>query len=220
MNSRSVSTSPESGRHRWRRVLLAGMIGAAALIAIVWLRPRGPLPPAIAEVSRDQLVLHDDGRMYHTNATTPFTGVMRDVHPDGTLKSRSCLADGRLEGLSEGWHTNGVKQIEEHFHAGVSHGLRTKWHENGRKLSEGQIVEGRLDGVFRRWHADGTLAEEIPMAAGQPNGLSRAFYPSGCLKAEAHLKAGQVIDQKHWQDGEMPGGISIQSTTPELSSHP
>ena len=218
MNPPLPTPSFESPR-RGRRALLTGLLGAVVLTTGVWLGTRpAPLPETV-EVSRAQLVLRD-GRLYLPDATVPFSGFMHETSDAGTPRSRSRLVDGRLDGLSEGWHTNGVKQIEEHFRAGVSHGRRTKWDENGQKLSEAQIVEGRLEGMFRRWHADGTLAEELPMIAGQPEGLARSFYPSGCLKAEARLQAGRVREQHQWQDGERPGVTLNPSTTVKLSAHP
>ena len=87
-----------------------------------------------------------------------FTGWVTEQYPTGLLKSRSSVTNGLLEGLSEGWHTNGVKQVEEHYRAGVSHGLRVKWDENGQVVSEATVVGGKIEGVFRRWHSNGVLA--------------------------------------------------------------
>ena len=125
-------------------------------------------------------------------------------YPAGNVKSHTSLSNGLPEGLSVGWYSNGVRQVEEHFQAGVSHGLRTKWYENTRKQSEATIVNGKIEGLFRRWHDNGKLAEEIAMANNLPDGQSLAYYPSGCLKARATLRAGKVVSQQHWQDGELP----------------
>jgi antitoxin component YwqK of YwqJK toxin-antitoxin module len=174
---------------------------AAALAALLFLPHRSPKPAAVGTVARDLLTLRD-GRLCQRGAAAPFSGVMTELYAGGALKSRSCISNGLLEGLSEGWHTNGQKQVEEHFRAGVSHGWRTKWHANRQKLSEVMVVEGQLDGLFRRWHEDGSLAEEIWLKKGKPDGLSLAYYPSGFLKAEARLRGGQVLERKYWNDGQ------------------
>jgi antitoxin component YwqK of YwqJK toxin-antitoxin module len=181
------------------RVMLVCVLGGA-LAGLLWLSLRAR-KPTLEEVPRERLTLRE-GRWCVGENHTPFTGFLVERYESGLVKSRSSVREGLLEGWSEGWYTNGQKQVTECFHAGVSHGLRTKWHANGRKLSAVLIVEGRLDGTFRRWNEDGTLAEEIAMKAGQPDGISRAYYPSGFLKAEARLRDGKLLEQKHWKEGE------------------
>lgn len=143
--------------------------------------------------STDRLSLHTCG-----------TNCLSAQYPGGQIKSHANVSNGVLEGLSEGWYSNGVRQVQEYFHAGVSQGLRVKWHTNGNKSSEANIVNGKIEGVFRRWYDSGALAEEITMKNNQPDGEARSFYPSGCLKARAELKDGKVISQRYWEDGENP----------------
>ena len=181
------------------RVILVCLLGSA-LAGLLWVGLHAR-KPSLEEVPREQLTLRE-GRWCVAEHHTPFTGFLVERYESGQVKSRSLVRQGLLEGWSEGWYTNGQKQVTECFHAGVSHGLRTKWHANGRKLSEARIVEGRLEGTFRRWNEDGTLAEEIELKAGQPDGISRAYYPSGFLKAEARLRDGKLLEQKLWKEGE------------------
>lgn len=177
-------------------LLLVGL----SVSAMLWLRPGGRRT-SITEAPRSSLILQD-GKLYEKGAATPFTGTMVEHYPDGAIKSRSQIAGGQLQGLSEGWHTNGLLQVTETFQAGVSHGMRTKWHENGRKLSETPIVHGQIHGTFRRWDDQGLLSEEVEMNYGQPDGLSLKFYPSGFIEAEAIMRAGKVQEQCFWTDGE------------------
>ena len=163
-------------------------------------------PPARAvvngtEARRGSLTLRD-GRYYAKDAQVAFTGVLTEIYPSGGHQYRCGVSNGLIDGLSQGWYTNGQLQVEEHFRAGVSHGLRVKWYGNGAKLSQASIVNGKIEGVFHRWYDNGVLAEEINLRAGNAEGLARAFYPSGCLKAEAQMKDGKPIDQKQWADGE------------------
>ncbi len=172
------------------------------VIAIVLVR-RAPKETApLPEVLASELSLRE-GRLYQTNQTQPFTGYVIDRYAEGTLKSRSKVEAGMLNGVSEGWHTNGVVQVREHFTNGVSHGLREKWYPSGTNLSAGEIVAGKHNGTFRRFHENGTLAEEVTMKNGEPDGLSSAFYPSGFLKAQVTVKGGKSTDQKSWKDGAM-----------------
>ena len=127
------------------------------------------------------------------------------------LRQREFGAKGRLHGLVEGWHTNGVLQVREHFEDGVSHGLRSKFFPDGKPLSETPIVHGQVRGTFRRWHDNGRLAEEIAMEDGQPHGTSRAYYPSGTLKAEARTDHGKVLEHRVWKEGEAPADLAASA---------
>jgi antitoxin component YwqK of YwqJK toxin-antitoxin module len=183
-----------------------------ALAAFVWWAVRsGDSTPALRSVPHDLLVRRD-GLFFEADGTNRFTGFVTENHPSGEPKSRSAVADGRLHGLSEGWHTNGVRQIEEHFAAGLSHGLRTKWHPNGQKASEAPVVSGEIEGVFRRWHENGALAEEITLVRNVPNGPARSWHPDGSLKATATMKDGQIVQQKFYAEGEQPAGQDLAAT--------
>ncbi|MBM3880281.1 MAG: toxin-antitoxin system YwqK family antitoxin [Verrucomicrobia bacterium] len=194
-------------------------LGATALIAALvvtgWKLFRPAVVEPLPELRRDELTLRE-GRLCRLGETSPFTGVMVEFGAAGLLQSRSSVSNGLLEGISEGWYTNGHVQVREHFVAGVSHGPRLKWHANGQQLSEANIVQGQIEGLFRRWHEDGSLAEEIQMKSGQPDGAARSYYASGFVKAEARLRAGEVLEQRFWSDGEQAG--PKQAASPSVSA--
>jgi antitoxin component YwqK of YwqJK toxin-antitoxin module len=177
--------------------LLLAIGAVAGLVAFHLHRPKSPPPSA----ARSELRFRD-GRWLWTGESRPFTGVMVDAYDSGVVKSRAAVSNGLLEGLSEGWFTNGQRQVQETFRAGVSHGLRTKWHANGRKMSEGLVVNGKLEGIFRRWSEDGSLSEEIEMKDGAANGISRAYHADGSLRALARVENGRALDQRFWPPGE------------------
>jgi len=154
------------------------------------------------EATKGQLILRD-GRLYFVNQTQPFNGIMIERFPTGGIQSRSAVSNGLLNGLSEGYSSNGCCVIREHFKDGVSHGLRTKWYDNGEKLSQVDIVNGKIHGTFRRWYENGTLAEQISMKNGEPDGLSFSYYSNGYLKAQAKLDNGKLVSQQFFEDGQL-----------------
>lgn len=202
MNEPARTQSPRTTRKRRRAV---GITLAVAGVALgTWWTLRSPAIPVQPVLGLNDLVRRD-GRLILRSATNqPFTGWLVEQHPDGTLKSRSQVVRGVLNGVSEGWHTNGQMQVREHFTEGVANGVRVKWHANGATQSVATIAQGKVQGRFLRWFEDGTLSEDVPMQDGQPEGVSRAFYPSGFVKAEVRLKAGQIVEQRFWNDGEVP----------------
>jgi antitoxin component YwqK of YwqJK toxin-antitoxin module len=187
---------------------LGGIIGLA-LAGLTGCAPSGP-PPAPPEVPLASLVLKD-GRLHRPSQSAPFTGMVLEKYPSGQLQSRSVMSNGVLHGLSQGWHTNGVRQVEEHFANGVSEGTRVKWYSNGQKLSEATIVAGKLHGPFRRWHENGRLAEMMELRENQPHGESVAYYPSGCVRVRARLEDGKAVSQETFPDGQVPGPPAVTS---------
>jgi len=188
-------------RRVWLSVLFFVGFSVAGICLVRWSKPQVQ-PKALSELKSN--LSQREGRLFAPGATMPYTGWMMDQYPDATLRSRSWISNGILHGVSEGWFTNGVRQVQEHFSNGISEGVITKWYPNGSKLSEGVARAGKLEGVFRRWHENGQLAEEVTFSGGQPDGLSRAWYSSGNLKAEVTMNAGAVLSQKFFKEGELP----------------
>jgi antitoxin component YwqK of YwqJK toxin-antitoxin module len=163
-----------------------------------WTMPiRIRFAPVPGLVLTSALVLHD-GRLWR--GSRAFTCLMIEHYPSGAPKSRSAIFDGMLHGVSDGWHTNRVLQVREHFVRGISHGRRVRWDEQGRKVTEAQIVEGKMQ-AFWRWHDNGQLAEEIVMKDGKPDGRSRAWFPSELLKTETTVVQGKVRETRDYARG-------------------
>lgn len=204
MTTPASKVPPQSRSLIW----FLGLVVLGGIAGLVFYAQRAPTPPPAppepAKVDISELIRIDGRLVLRGNTNQAFTGWMTEQYPDGTPKSRSELSNGVLNGTSEGFHTNGVLQIREHFAAGIGDGPVQKWHPDGSQLSEGTAQNGQLEGLFRRWHTNGVLAEEIMLQAGQPHGPSRAWFPSGSLKAEVELENGKVVRQTFWNDGEKP----------------
>lgn len=199
-------TSPQTTGPRRRVWPLPGLLALALVAGILFQMSSRPLqdtesqPPAPSSVARLQLELRD-GLFHRPGADVPFTGWVTDHFQDGTVKLRSAVVDGRLHGESEGWFTNRVLEVREHFQRGHPHGTRTTWHPNGQTRSEGELVSGEQQGVFRQWHEDGSRAVEAGFKDGRPHGLSIAWHPSGFLKAEALMERGEIQSRHTYEDG-------------------
>ena len=184
-------------------ILFGSLLGGVCAAVLTGCSP-AELPASLPEVPRTSLVLKD-GKLRRPAQGEPFTGTVIEYYAPKQLQSRSVVSNGLLHGLSEGWHTNGVRQVAENFINGVSEGVRVKWYPSGAKLSEATIVGGKLNGTFRRWHENGKLAEQIELLDDQPHGESLAYFPSGFLKARVRLERGEVKTRESFADGEVPG---------------
>lgn len=177
------------------------VLSALALALLAGCGPKKPDAP-LSEVEMTELEKQTDG-LYLIETGEKFDGWLVEYYPkseerssdERTLKSKSRVQSGVLNGISEGWFASGTKQVEEHFVQGVSHGTRKKWYSSGKKQSEEEIVEGELNGTVKKWHENGQLAEEMTLVNGKPDGIARSWSEDGSLKAEVELKMGEVIRQ-------------------------
>jgi antitoxin component YwqK of YwqJK toxin-antitoxin module len=179
--------------------LLACLLGIGGILWLISIDGSKEKVPSITERRRSELQLRD-GRLLLQGV--PFTGALVEYYENGKMKSRSRVSNGVLEGLSEGWHTNGVLQVSEHFTQGVSDGPRVKYHENGKKLSEANVVSGKINGSYQRWHDNGTLAERLYFIDGVATGEAASYFPDGSVKARVRLEHGKVVEQRFAKQGE------------------
>ena len=176
---------------------------------------------SLAVATLDELKKEENGLHFKSTGEL-FTGYLTEYYPvsktnqlqqvqDGgsQLKSRSVVRGGKLNGLSEGWYSDGQQQVVEIFVDGKSHGVRVKWHRNGWKSAEDAIENGELNGPCRKWHDNGQLAEEMTMVAGQADGRARSWHPDGSQKAEILLEKGKVVKQQFWEEGVKPVAESV-----------
>ena len=180
---------------------------------------------SLAVATLDELKKEEDG--LHVKATGElFTGYLTEHYPisktnqlqqveANQLKSRSVMRGGKLNGLSEGWYSDGQQQVAEIFVDGKSHGMRVKWHRNGWKSAEDAIENGVLNGPCHKWHDNGQLAEEMTMVDGQADGRARSWHPDGSQKAEVLLEMGKVLKQQFWEEGVKPVEEAIPAKEPE-----
>lgn len=166
---------------------------------------------ALPLATLDELDKGDDGLRLKTTGEL-YSGYLVEYYAGADtnqLRSRSLIRNGKLNGLSEGWHNDGQQQVAEMFIDGKSHGVRVKWHSNGVKQAEDTIEHGKLSGLCRKWHENGQLAEEMTMVNGQADGLARSWHEDGSQKGEVRLEMGQVVEQKFWDKGKKPADTEL-----------
>lgn len=188
-------------RQRFALLLTAlAVMGSVVMGVRLRLHYRQVARLAAREVTADRLS-RINGRMCESASGQAYTGWVVESYPDGSPRSRSQMRDGLLEGISQGWHTNGTLQVTEHFVVGVSHGQRTKWYENGVKESEARVQHGRLEGDFLRWNTDGTLIERIALKDGRAEGVAETYNADGSVRSRVLMAAGRVVNRTLFQNG-------------------
>lgn len=114
------------------------------------------------------------GLLYQKFSDTPFTGQIVTV--DNGVDGKFVIADeswrnGKKDGTSTRWFSNGVKMYERNYNDGKWNGTVTRWWPNGQKMYVRAYSEGVRHGEEATWRSDGTpiktassLSEIVPGA--------------------------------------------------------
>jgi antitoxin component YwqK of YwqJK toxin-antitoxin module len=93
---------------------------------------------------------------------------------------RHCeLPDGRRNGPTASWFSDG--QVEEHgyWRADKKHGLWETWYEDGVKKSSCELQDGQRDGLCETWFPNGNKENSTTLKKGLRHGEFKAYYDSG-----------------------------------------
>jgi antitoxin component YwqK of YwqJK toxin-antitoxin module len=74
----------------------------------------------------------------------PFTGISRDYHPDGKLKSEFPIKDGVFHGTVKEWYANGKPYAETEWVKGERTGRNMEWTESGLPYQERVYEKDRI----------------------------------------------------------------------------
>lgn len=103
------------------------MAAAAALLLTSCRKPK--------EVPYTKLKMVDN-LLNDPDARKPFTGISRDFHPDGKLKSEFPVKDGLFHGTVKEWYANGKPYAETEYVNGERTGRNMEWTEAGLPYQE------------------------------------------------------------------------------------
>ncbi len=170
----------------------------AGCLALLFLGGCGREEPPVAEVvpvlTAAEVEQHD-GRLCEKRTKIPFTGEVREFYPDGILKAKASVREGRMNGPTRGYYPSGKLHTEETFVDGVSDGLRRRFHEDGAVKAVEEIQLGRLHGRYERYHTNGVLAERATYRGGEPDGLAESWDAVGQPVARVRFDSGRMIEQ-------------------------
>lgn len=106
------------------------------------------------------------GLLYQKLNNMPFTGRILIIEKGDSgefVASDESWKEGRKDGLSSRWFSNGVKMYERNYKEGRWHGPVTRWWPNGQKMYVRAYTNGSRHGKEATWRSDGTpikLADE------------------------------------------------------------
>ena len=69
-------------------------------------------------------------------------GIYKSWHPNGKVRNKSEFINGKKNGKSITFSSDGIKIFEEHYKEGKLHGELTEWSENGDLVRKVSYING------------------------------------------------------------------------------
>lgn len=122
-----------------------------------------------------------------------FSGYALTYFPDGTIKQKMGILEGRKQNETIDWYPDGQVKHIAHYHKGKLHGEKKTWSADSRHLliSHLNYNSGKLHGVQKKWYSTGELFKVLNMNMGKEEGIQKAFRENGDLFANYEAKDGR-----------------------------
>lgn len=101
-----------------------------------------------------------NGVWYYKNEK-PFTGIIKELYPDGKPKTVQRVKDGKQEGFTETFYNDGSAESKRWYMKGEKDSLHTGWWENGNKKYEYHFSNGNYNGLFTEWYQSGKMIQQV-----------------------------------------------------------
>ena len=126
-------------------------------------------------------------------ATVMFScGQKVETHyPDGSIKSKGLLKNGKKHGLATLYHKNGQVAEKGNWDNDKQQGEWLFYYDNGILSSKVNFEDDMQNGLTFFYSKDGKLYEESNWKDGALNGISKTFYPNGQLKEQFNWIQGE-----------------------------
>lgn len=143
----------------------------------------------------------------------PFTGTVIARHPDGRLRQRYAVLDGRADGAWMEWHETGGVRLYAEWKQGLGDGVWVYFHPNGEISERAQVRDDIWDGVAEGWHENGSKAFESRFDRGVRPDPVRRWTPAGeAFGPWVDLRGGPEVQQvltEGWPDDQALWDFSV-----------
>ena len=119
----------------------------------------------VLRVNEDDPDLEMDEDLYYSYRDEPFTGVMTEYYPNGTLAAEVAYRNGKPDGWGCSWYDDGTPKTEHFVRNRRVDGVAKAWYPNGVVSEERRFRDGELAEVTE-WDEDGNLIVQPPVTRG------------------------------------------------------
>lgn len=115
--------------------------------------------------------------------------------PDGSIKSRIELLNGKFYGTSEGWYQGPdiKKRWKRHWKDDRQHGTFEDWNSDGVLISRKTYDRDVLQGLLEEWYCDGRPKKFCMFVDGNQHGVHMLFRPNGEIYTKTYFRHGVYL---------------------------
>ena len=136
-----------------------------------------------------------NGIIFLQDINEPYSGNNLCKYTIGQVKSKGNIKNGKLDGKSTEWFSNGEIWTEKLYIEGNLVGkTRYSYHENGEIKSKNNYKVGKQDGKQTTWYEDGQIKSEKNYTDGKRDGKQTIWYEDG-----------QILSDRNYKDGKQDG---------------
>jgi antitoxin component YwqK of YwqJK toxin-antitoxin module len=160
---------------------------------------------------------HESGELKseHNFVDGVLDGSFKVYYASGKLWEEGAYADGSLKGEHRKWWKNGTLALQASYQLGEKHGSYERWYASGKLWEKAEYDQGRLVGPYLKRWKNGKLAHEYRYEKGRPEGPYATFYDNGQSRLQATYKDGKLHGEyKNWlKDGSVYEIATYESGT-------
>ena len=179
-----------------------------------------------------------NGLKYEVNSEEPFSGTIISNSVYSDLNFKMSYKNGVLNGVSEGYYSNGQIKYKENYLNGKPDGVQEAYYESGQIKSKSTIRNGELDGIAEKYYENGQkeykhlfkngkranegvhttyyfngqIKSKFNYLNGELDGVQEAYYESGQIKSKENYLAGtkEGVQEKFFQ-GDSTQGLLLET---------
>ncbi len=157
------------------------------------------LPPELPEtiVAKSDLQYTHEKALWTLN-NLPFSGFAVSYYPDGSLKEKFGILNGKKENVAIQWYPDGHFKNVSNYQNGKLHGEKKIWSVDSAHVLIAQFNyhTGRAHGEQMKWYSTGELFKKLTLNRGKEEGLQQAFRKNGALYANYEARDGRIFGLK------------------------
>lgn len=121
----------------------------------------------------------------------PFSGLLMDRAPSGSVRMIVRLVNGRPDGREWRWYEDGRLESVRTYADGRKIGHHRGWWPDGTPRFEADYTDDAFDGTYRAWHPTGGVSELRHFFDGREEGLQQVWTPNGILFLNYEVRNGR-----------------------------
>ena len=155
---------------------------------------------AIPIDSLDRKLMHELIVLYVDQEEEPYTGWVREDHPNKTLKTLGFLKKGQKFGLWLHWHENQTMRLASEWHQDRLQGSYKEWHDNKRAKVVGQTFDGEVNGEWKGYYRNGSINSHSHTQMGKLEWM-KVWTPDGSPCPLSKVENGNGAYWEYDEDG-------------------